>query len=145
MIDLTLDAARTIVATALEAARARGLQPLAVVVYDARGSLKCVQVEDATSLRRAEVAMGKANGALALGLGSRALHKRAEVQAYFLTAVAEVAGPAGLVPVPGGVLIRGRDGRLLGAVGVSGDTSDNDEACAVAGIEAAGLVPETGG
>lgn len=144
MIDLTLDAARTIVATALEAARARGLNPLAVVVYDARGSLKCVQVEDATSLRRAEVAMGKANGALALGLGSRALHKRAEVQAYFLTAVGQVAGPAGLVPVPGGVLIRGRDGRLLGAVGVSGDTSDNDEACAVAGIEAAGLVPETG-
>lgn len=144
MIDLTLDAARTIVATALEAARARGLQPLAVVVYDARGSLKCVQVEDGTSLRRAEVAMGKANGALALGLGSRALHKRAEVQAYFLTAVADVAGPAGLVPVPGGVLIRARDGRLLGAVGVSGDTSDNDEACAVAGIEAAGLVPETG-
>jgi uncharacterized protein GlcG (DUF336 family) len=144
MIDLTLDAARTIVATALEAARARGLKPLAVVVYDARGSLKCVQAEDGTSLRRAEVAMGKANGALALGLGSRALHARAEAQAYFLTAVGQVAGPAGLVPVPGGVLIRARDGRLLGAVGISGDTSDNDEACAVAGIEAAGLLPETG-
>ncbi|MGV7032997.1 GlcG/HbpS family heme-binding protein [Methylobacterium symbioticum] len=144
MTDLTLEAARTIVSAALEAARARGLKPLAVVAYDARGSLKCVQAEDGTSLRRVEVAQGKANGALALGLGSRALHARAETQAYFVTAVAEIAGPAGLVPVPGGVLIRNREGRLLGAVGISGDSSDNDEICAVTGIEAAGLVAETG-
>ena len=144
MIDLTLDAARTIVATALETARARGLKPLAVVVYDARGTLRCAAVEDGASLRRPEVAMGKANGALALGLGSRALHARAEAQPYFVAAVSHVVGPAALVPVPGGVLVRARDGRLLGAVGISGDTSDNDEICAVAGIEAAGLVPETG-
>jgi uncharacterized protein GlcG (DUF336 family) len=144
MTDLTLEVARTIVSAALETARARGMKPLAVVVYDARGSLKCVQAEDGTSLRRVEVAQGKANGALSLGLGSRAIHARAEAQPYFVTAVAAIAGPAGLVPVPGAVLIRGRDGRLLGAVGISGDTSDNDELCAVTGIEAAGLVPETG-
>ena len=88
--------------------------------------------------------MGKANGALALGLGSRAIHARAEAQPYFVAAVSHVVGPAALVPVPGGVLVRAADGRLLGAVGISGDTSDNDEICAVAGIEAAGLVPETG-
>ncbi|MFD0936930.1 heme-binding protein, partial [Methylobacterium trifolii] len=99
MIDLTLDAARTIVATALEAARARGLKPLAVVVYDARGSLKCVQVEDGTALRRAEIAAGQANGALALGLGSRAIFSRAEAQPFFVAAVNHLVGPAGLVPV----------------------------------------------
>ncbi len=144
MIDLTLEAARTIVATALRTARERGLKPLAFAVYDARGVLKCVEVEDGTALRRAEIACGKANGALALGLGSRAIHARAEAQPYFVAAVSHVVGPAALVPVPGGVLIRSREGRLLGAVGISGDTSDNDEICAVAGIEAAGLVPETG-
>ncbi|MCJ2015618.1 GlcG/HbpS family heme-binding protein [Methylobacterium sp. J-076] len=144
MIDLTLEAARTIVATALDTARGRGLKPLAVIVYDARGALKCVEVEDGTSLRRAEIACGKANGALALGTGSRAILARAEAQPFFVAAVSHLAGPAALVPVPGGVLIRSKEGRLLGAVGISGDTSDNDEICAVAGIEAAGLVAETG-
>lgn len=144
MIDLTLDAARAIVAGALRTARERSIKPLAVIVYDARGALKCVEVEDGTSLRRAEIACGKANGALALGLGSRAIQTRAEAQPYFVAAVSHVAGPASLVPVAGGVLIRSKEGRLLGAVGISGDTSDNDEICAVAGIEAAGFVAETG-
>lgn len=144
MIDLSLEAARIVVATALRTARERNLKPLAVVVYDTRGALKCVEVEDGTSLRRAEIACGKANGALALGIGSRAIHARAEQQPYFVAAVTHLAGPAALVPVPGGVLIRNKDGRLLGAIGISGDTSDNDEICAVAGIEAAGLVAETG-
>lgn len=144
MIDLSLEAARIVVATALRTARERNLKPLAIVVYDARGALKCVEVEDGTSLRRAAIASGKANGALALGMGSRAIHARAEQQPYFVAAVTHLAGPAALVPVPGGVLIRNKDGRLLGAIGISGDTSDNDEICAVAGIEAAGLVAETG-
>lgn len=144
MIDLTLDAARTIVAVALRMAREHAMKPLAIVVYDARGALKCVEVEDGTSLRRAEIASGKANGCLALGLGSRAIHARAEAQPYFVAAVSHLVGPAALVPVAGGVLIRAQDGRLLGAIGVSGDTSDNDEICALAGIAAAGLVAETG-
>ena len=143
MSDLSLAAAQTILATALETARAHALKPLAVVVYDARGALKAVGAEDGTSLRRAEVAMGKANGCLALGLGGRAIHKRAEEQAYFVAALGHLVGPAALVPVPGGVLIRSGDA-VIGAVGISGDTSDNDELCAVAGIEAAGLTAQTG-
>ena len=144
MSDLTLAAAQTLVATALRTARERDLKPLCVVVYDARGALKSLAAEDGTSLRRAEIARGKANGALALGLGSRAIAKRAEEQPHFVAAVSHLVGPDALVPVPGGVLIRDADGRLLGAVGVSGDTSDNDEICALAGIEAAGLKGETG-
>lgn len=143
MSDLTLAAAQTIVAAALKTAREHNLKPLAVVVYDARGALKAMGAEDGTSLRRAEVAMGKANGCLALGLGGRAIAKRAEEQGYFIAAVSHVVGPAALVPVPGGVLIR--DGAaLVGAVGISGDTSDNDEICALAGIAAAGLTAQTG-
>ena len=143
MPDLTFAAAQTIVATALAKAREHGLKPLGIVVYDARGALKAVAVEDGSSLRRAEVAMGKANGCLALGVGGRVLHKRAEEQAYFVAAASHLVGPAGMVPVPGGVLIR--DGvAVIGAVGISGDTSDNDELCAVAGIEAAGFTAQTG-
>ncbi|MCJ2034873.1 GlcG/HbpS family heme-binding protein [Methylobacterium sp. J-068] len=143
MSHLSLAAAQIIVATALETARAHALKPLAVVVYDARGALKAVAAEDGASLRRTEVAMGKANGCLALGLGGRAIHKRAEEQAYFVAAVSHLVGPAALVPVPGGVLIR--DGAaVIGAVGISGDTSDNDELCALAGIAAAGFAAQTG-
>lgn len=104
--------------------------------------LKIAAAQDGTSLMRAEIAHGKAYGALAMGMGSRALYQRAQEQAYFIDAVNTIAKGA-LVPVPGGVLIM--DGTtLLGAVGVSGDTSDNDEACAVAGIQAAGLKANAG-
>ena len=144
MTDLSLAAAQTLVATALKEARERGLKPLCVAVYDARGALKCLSAEDGTSLRRAEIARAKANGALALGLGSRAIAKRAEEQPHFVAAVSHLVGPDALVPVPGGVLIRDADGRIVGAVGISGDTSDNDEVCAVAGIEAAGFSADTG-
>lgn len=143
MPDLTLDAARTIVAKALEEGRKLSLKPLAVVVYDARGALKALAAEDGTSLRRAEIAMGKANGALALGMGSRAVAKQAAERPAFVAAVTHVAGLPALVPVPGGVLIRSGDA-LLGAVGISGDTSDNDELCALAGIAAAGLTADPG-
>jgi uncharacterized protein GlcG (DUF336 family) len=143
MPDLKLRASQRIVAAALKTARERNMKPLAVVVYDARGALKALAAEDGTSLRRADIAMGKAHGALAFGLGSRALAKRAVEQAYFIAAATHAVGGS-LVPVPGGVLIRDGRGNLLGAAGVSGDTSDNDEIAAVAGIEAAGFVAETG-
>ncbi|KQP32789.1 GlcG protein [Methylobacterium sp. Leaf102] len=143
MSELSLAAAQTLVAKALEAGRAHGLKPLVVAVFDARGALKALAAEDGTSLRRAEIAMGKANGALALGLGSRAIAKRAEADPTFIAAMSHLVGPAALVPVPGGVLIRHGD-TLLGAVGISGDTSDNDELCAVVGIEAAGFSAQTG-
>ena len=143
MTEITLDAARRILDAALAKGADLKLKPLAVAVLDARGCLKAFAAQDGTSLLRAEVAHGKAYGALALGIGSRAIFKRAQEQAYFVGAVNTLAQGA-LVPVPGGVLIRDGDGRLLGAVGIGGDTSDNDEACAVAGIKAAGLKPDAG-
>jgi uncharacterized protein GlcG (DUF336 family) len=144
MTDLTLAAARTILDKALKTARDHGLKPMSVVVYDARGALKAVAAEDGTSLRRTEIAMGKANGALALGMGSRAIGKAAVERPHFIAGVTHVVGGPALVPVAGGVLIRAADGAVVGAVGVSGDTSDNDETCAVAGIEAAGLKADPG-
>ena len=141
MPDLTLAAAQTIVAEALAHAQRGGLKPLAVAVLDSRGAIKAAAAEDGASLKRFEVAHGKAYGALALGMGSRAIGKRAEQQPSFVAAVTHVAGGA-LVPVAGGVLIKG-DNAILGTVGISGDTSDNDEAAALAGIEASGLTGQT--
>lgn len=143
MTDLTLDAARKIIDIALAKGLEKKLNPLAVAVLDARGSLKAFAAQDGTSLKRGEVAHGKAYGALSLGMGSRALFKRAQEQAYFISAVNTMLQGA-LVPVPGGVLILDANGRLLGTVGVSGDTSDNDEACAIAGIDAAGFTANAG-
>jgi uncharacterized protein GlcG (DUF336 family) len=143
MTDLTLDVAFTILDTALAKGAELKLKPLAVTILDPRGCTKAFAAQDGTSLKRGEIAHGKAYGALALGMGSRAIFKRATEQAYFVSAVNTLAQGA-LVPVPGGVLIRDANGTLLGAVGISGDTSDNDEVCAVAGIEAAGLKADVG-
>ena len=142
-IDLGLAAAQTIVAGALAHARDNAMNPLAVCVLDARGALKAFAAEDGTSLNRGDIARGKANGALALGMGSRSLFKRAKEQAFFIAAATTTIGGS-LVPVPGGVLVRTASGRLIGVVGISGDTSDNDEACALAGIAAAGLAGDPG-
>jgi uncharacterized protein GlcG (DUF336 family) len=143
MTDLPLDVARKISDAALAKCRELKLKPMAVAVLDARGTLKTFVAEDGTSLMRGEVAHGKAYGALALGLGSRAIFKRANEQPYFIDAVNTMARGA-LIPVPGGVLINDKNGALLGAVGISGDTSDNDETAALAGIAAAGLVGNAG-
>jgi uncharacterized protein GlcG (DUF336 family) len=143
MADLTLDVARKILDTALAKGVEKKLKPLVVAVLDARGCVKASAAQDGTSLLRGEIAHGKAYGALALGMGSRALFQRAQEQAYFIGAVGTMA-QGRLIPVPGGVLIQDAGGALLGAVGVSGDTSDNDEICAVAGIEAAGLKANAG-
>src|SRR3954465_15495103 len=142
MADLTLDIARKILDTALAKSLERKLKPLVITVLDARGCVKISAAQDGTSLLRSEIAHGKAYGALAMGMGSRALFQRAQEQAYFIGAVNTLA-QGRMVPVPGGVLIQS-DGKLLGAVGVSGDSSDNDEICAVAGIEAAGLKANPG-
>jgi uncharacterized protein GlcG (DUF336 family) len=143
MADLTLDVARKILDTALAKAMEKKLKPLVVTVLDARGCVKISAAQDGTSLLRSEIAHGKAYGALAMGMGSRALFQRAQEQAYFVSAVNTLA-QGRLVPVPGGVLMHDANGTLLGAVGVSGDTSDNDEICALAGIEAAGLKANAG-
>ncbi len=140
---LDLKTAQTLVAAALQHAREFRMKPLVVVVLDARGAVKAAAAEDGTSLKRFEIAHGKAYGALSLGIGSRSIGKRAQDQAYFVAAVSHVVG-GDLMPVPGGVLIYGPDKLLLGAVGASGDTSDNDEAALLAGINAAGLTGDPG-
>jgi uncharacterized protein GlcG (DUF336 family) len=142
MADLSLDIARKILDVALAKGIEKKLKPLVVTILDARGCVKVTAAQDGTSLMRAEIAHGKAYGALAMGMGSRALFQRAQEQAYFISAMNTLAQGA-LVPVPGGVLIQD-GGVLLGAIGISGDTSDNDEACAIAGIEAAGLKANPG-
>lgn len=143
MSNITLDQARVIVANAFTKATELGLLPLTVVVLDGGGHVTAVERQDGSSAMRFEIARGKAYGAIAMGLGSRALFERAESQAFFIQAMNALARGA-LVPVPGGVLVRDGEGELLGAVGITGDNSDNDEAAAVAGVEAAGLVPQPG-
>lgn len=143
MAEVTLRRARQIIRGALAKGREDGMKPLAVIVLDAGGNVKAFEREDGASNYRFQVAHGKAHGAVGMGLGSRALFNRAEQQAYFVTAVNGLEGTA-LVPVPGGVLVRDKKGALLGAVGISGDTSDNDEIAAIAGIEGAGYVADAG-
>jgi uncharacterized protein GlcG (DUF336 family) len=129
---ISLAEAKTLIASALDKGAELGLKPLTVAVLDNGGCLKALECQDGASI-----------GALCVGLGSRALHTRAEQQPYFVSAINALADGA-LVPVAGGVLIRDDTGHLIGAIGITGDTSDNDEACAVAAITAAGFTPETG-
>lgn len=138
---LTLDTARTIIDQALATGAEHGFKPLTVVVLDAGGHVTAAARQDGASNNRFEIAQGKAYGALALGMGSRSIMARAEQQAYFIAAAAAAIGGR-LIPVPGGVLIRDADGTLLGAVGISGDTSDNDETAAATAVRAAGLTAQ---
>ena len=140
---VTLAAARTIVDATLSKGREMGLAPLTVVVLDAAGQLKAALREDGASLARVEIAWGKANGCLAMGFGARELARRAQSMGPFMNALSDLTGGRA-VPVPGGVLVKDGAGAVLGAVGVSGDLSDKDETCAVAGIRAAGLLADTG-
>lgn len=140
---MTLHSARTMIAAALAHAAATDCKPMTVVVIDAGGHIVAAERQDGSSNKRFEIAFGKAHGAVSLGTGSRALMERAEQQPYFIAAATAAIGGA-LIPVPGGVLVRESDGGLVGAVGVSGDSSDADEAVAVAGIEAVGLVAQPG-
>jgi uncharacterized protein GlcG (DUF336 family) len=143
MAQITLAKARRILSVALKAGRAMELKPLAIVILDAGGHVKAFEREDGASPMRFEVARGKVYGAVAMGLGSRALMARAESQPYFVAAL-NGAADGRLVPVPGGVLVKSAKGEILGAVGVTGDVSDNDEAVAIKGIEAAGFVADPG-
>jgi uncharacterized protein GlcG (DUF336 family) len=143
MTDLTLQAAQTIITAALKHARDANMKPLGVCVLDARGAMKAYAAEDKTSLKRFEIAHGKAFACLAVGQGSRNLNKIVTDRPHFGAALAHVVGGT-FIPVPGGALIRNAAGDVIGAVGVSGDTSDNDEAAGVAGIKAAGLTADVG-
>ena len=143
---ITLSQATTIVQAALGKAREMGCAPLAIAVLDAGGHLKAFAREDGAGILRPQIATGKAWGALGMGVGTRALARRIaeqpQAQPFFAALGAMSEGR--VVPVPGGVLIRDAGKAVLGAVGISGDTSDKDEACALAGIAAASLVADTG-
>lgn len=138
---ISLRKARTIVRKTLEKGREMELKPLSVIVLDAGGHVQAFEREDGAAPGRFAIAHGKAYGATMLGMAGTAQMKRAEDQAYFMAAVNGVYGGA-VVPVPGGVLVRDRKGAIIGAVGVTGDTSDNDAAAAQFGIETAGLTGE---
>lgn len=140
---LSLSDAKQIIDVALAEQQKQGFKPMAVVVLGAEGSIKASESQDGTSLVRPKIAHGKAFGAISMGLGSRALFERAKVEPFFIQAMNSLCDGA-LVPVPGGVLVRSEQGELLGAVGITGDTSDNDEHCAVVAIEAAGFKADTG-
>ena len=145
MTALTLAQASIIVDKALEKAHELKLQPLTVVVLDAGGHMVAMKREDRSGILRAQIATGKAWGPLGMGFGGREFARRAASGGgLFLTALMQ-ASEGRVVPAPGGVLIRaGAGGDIVGSVGISGDTSDKDEICAVYGIESAGLVPDTG-
>src|ERR1700719_4742265 len=140
---LTLAQASTIVDVALKTGREKNFQPLTVAVLDAGGHLVAYKREDKSGILRFDIAFGKAWGALGMGFGSRTLASRAAKTPQFFTMLAAASGGR-MVTNPGGVLIKDGGGNILGACGVSGDTSDKDEMCAVAGIEAAGLKADPG-
>jgi len=135
---LTLAHANAIISAAFAEGQALGLKPLSVAVLDPGGHLIAFQRQDGSSTLRPQIAAGKAGGALALGVSSRKIAEMAAERPSFVASLGTIA-PHGVIPAAGGVLIAGAGGTVIGAVGVTGDLSDNDELCALAGIEAAGL------
>lgn len=138
MAQITLSQANTIVASALSKGIELGLKPLTVAILCPGGHLIALQRADGASTLRPQIAIGKASGALALGISSRAIAEMAAERPSFVASLGSIA-PGGIIPAAGGVIIRNDQGAVLGAVGITGDTSDQDEACALAGITAAGL------
>ncbi|MBN2629767.1 MAG: heme-binding protein [Rhodobacteraceae bacterium] len=138
---LSLAAARIIITQALAKGRAAGMKPLSVLVVDAGGHPIAFEREDTASAGRYVIAMGKANACLMMGIGGAALQERAEKDPAFMGALTGAYGGA-FLPRKGGLLVRDATGAVLGAVGVTGCTSDNDALAGTAGIEAAGLVAE---
>ena len=141
MAEISANKARTIIRKAMASGAENGFKPLSVVVLDTGGHIKAFERADGASPGRFGIAHGKAYGTIMLGIAGTAQMARAEQQAYFIAAVNGVFGGQ-VVPVPGGVLVRDKRGNVIGAVGVTGDTSDNDVIAAMAGIDAAGLVGE---
>jgi uncharacterized protein GlcG (DUF336 family) len=142
-MSVTLAQASTIVDVALKKARDSNLAPLTIAVLDAGGHLVAYKREDKSGILRFDIAFGKAWGALGMGFGSRTLAGRAAKTPQFFTMLAAASGGR-MITNPGGVLIRDSGGNIIGACGVSGDTSDKDEMCAVSGIEAASLKADPG-
>ncbi|MCK0143447.1 heme-binding protein [Aliiroseovarius sp. F20344] len=138
---ITLDAARVIIHDTMAYGRDKGMKPLSVVVVDAGGHVLAFEREDGAPPGRFDIARGKAYGAVMLGIGGTAQRERAEAQSYFITAVG-AAYDGKMIPVPGGILVRNGSGEVIGAVGVTGDTSENDLDAGSAGINSVGLTAE---
>ena len=144
---LTIAQASTIIDVALQKGRDMKVAPLAVAVLDAGGNLIAFKRDDHAGILRFDIAFGKAWGAIGMGFGSRTVFERSnstEAQRLFYATLA-VASGGRIVTNPAGILIRDAADEVIGAVGVSGDTSDNDEIAGIAGIEAAGLKADPGG
>jgi len=144
MTTLPLETALSIARDTLAEGRRQRFAPLTAAVLDSGGHVIALLRSDGASLLRPQIATGKAWGALGMGFGSRELAKRAAMVPAFFNSLSDLAG-GNVVPVPGGVLIRDASGTVVAAVGVSGDTSDNDELCAIHAVRAAGLNPDAGG
>lgn len=140
---VTLKDAQNIIEASLQKGAEMNMKPLSVAVLDQGGHVQAFARQDGSSMLRFEIASGKAYGALSVGMGSRWLNDQAASRPHFLEGLNSVSGGK-IVPVPGGVLIKDDAGAILGAVGISGDTSDNDEIAAVAGIEKAGYKADAG-
>lgn len=143
MSRISMAQADTIIKTAIATAREANLKPMAVAVLDPGGHLIAFAREDGTSILRPQIAQGKAFGALAVGRGTRWLDAQLANRPHFLEGLSNVSAGK-IIPVPGGVIALDDVGEIVGAVGITGDTSDNDEICAVAGIEAVGFTTDTG-
>lgn len=141
MSELTLAHATIIVDSAIAHGRSTNFRPLTIAVLDAGGHLVAFKREDASGILRPQIAFGKAWGVLGMGVGGRELAKRAESHPSFFAALSDASGGR-IFPVPGGVLVKNSTGTIIGAVGISGDLPQNDEACAIAGVTAAGLIPD---
>ncbi|MBV7409404.1 heme-binding protein [Maritimibacter sp. DP1N21-5] len=141
MAGISLRRARTIIRKTMDHGREAGWKPLSVVVVDAGGHVIAFERSDGAPPGRFDIALGKARGCVLMGMTGTQLRDRAETQAYFVTSAGAALGQH-LVPVPGGILVRDAKGTILGAVGVTGDTSENDLAAGAAAIEAAGLVSD---
>jgi uncharacterized protein GlcG (DUF336 family) len=143
MTALPLEKARQIIDAAFAKGADLKLKPLGVSVLDAGGHLVAFQRQDGASFLRPQMSAGKAYGALAIGMGSRKVEAFAKERPHLVAGISDVSGGR-VLPVVGGVLIRDKAGAIIGAVGISGDTSDNDEAAAIAGIEATGFTADPG-
>lgn len=141
MTKVTLERASVLIAAAFAKGRELGLKPLTVAVLDAGGHVIALQRQDGASTHRPQIAIGKAAGALALGVSSRKIGEMAAERPTFIAALGPIF-PQGVIPAAGGIILVGAEGAPIGAVGITGDTSDNDEACALAGVAAAGLKPQ---
>lgn len=143
MASLTLSRANKLIRGSFAKAASLNLKPLAVIIYDAGGNIKAFQSQDGASIGRFQIAGGKARGALATGTGSRWMNGQAADRPHFIAGLSSVV-EGGVVPVPGAVVARNQKGEIVAVVGISGDTSDNDEACAISAIEECGLIADAG-